>query len=81
MKWSAALDQPELSAEAAQGKGADPFAGARAEHPDDRLMLFRNPRTGLEFVMAVPPSSPWHALLPPEQHIEIQHADGSERSE
>ena len=38
----------------------------------DRLILFHDRRTGIEFFMAVPPSSPWHELLPPEQDVEIR---------
>lgn len=65
------MRQPELTAAAAEGRGTDRFAEVRAAHPHDRLILFHDRRTGLEFTMAVPPSSPWHALLPPEQETEI----------
>lgn len=65
------MSQPELTAAAAEGKGTDPFEKLRALHPGARLVLFLDRRTGSSFTMAVPPSSPWHELLPPEQIAEI----------
>ena len=69
--------QPELTQTAAEGRGTDRFAEVRAQHPNDRLILFHDRRTGIEFFMAVPPSSPWHELLPPEQDVEIRAAEAS----
>ena len=71
--------QPELTAASASGKGADPFAGARALHPGHKLVEFHDRRSSLRFVMAVPPTSPWYPLLPDAQQAEIQAADGNER--
>ena len=50
----------------------DPFAAARALHPDSKLVLFVDRRLGVEFVMHIPPSSPRNELLPPEQ-ISVIH--------
>lgn len=69
------MHQSELSAAAAEGKGTDPFAEVRAQHPEDRLMLFRDRRTGRQFTLRVPPGSPWYPLLPPEQEVEIRPTD------
>jgi hypothetical protein len=71
--------QPELTAAAAEGKGPDPFAEARALHPGHKLVEFHDRRSSRRFVMAVPPTSPWYALLPDAQQAEIQAADGNER--
>ena len=71
--------QPELTAAAAQGKGADPFAEARALHPGHKLIEFHDRRSSLRFVMAVPPTSPWYPLLPDAQQAEIQATNGNER--
>jgi len=68
--------QPELTAAAAAGKGTDLFARARAAHPEDRLIIFHDRRSGRELVIAVPPTSPWYALLPAEQEVEITVPDG-----
>lgn len=65
------MRQPELSAAAAAGQGTDPFAEARAAHPEDRLVLFHDQRTGRRFTLAVPPTSPWYPLLPAQQETEI----------
>lgn len=70
------MHQPELTAAAAEGKGSDFFAEAREQHPDDRLMLFHDRRTGRQFTLHVPPSSPWYPLLPPQQEVEITAPDG-----
>jgi len=67
------MRQPELSAAAAEGKGTDLFAAARAAHPEARLVLFHDRLSGREITIAVPPSSPWHALLPPQQEVELRH--------
>jgi hypothetical protein len=75
------MQQPELSADAAEGKGKDLFAAARAQHPDARLVLFHDRRTGERFTMAVPPSSPWHALLPPQQEVGLTDPDERARRE
>lgn len=70
------MQQPELTVGAADGKGTDLFAEARAQHPDDRLMLFRDRRTGKQLTLRVPPSSPWYPLLPPQQEVDITAPDG-----
>ena len=70
------MRQPELTATAAAGKGTDLFARARTAHPEDRLILFRDRRGGSEFVIAVPPTSPWYPLLPQQQEVEITAPDG-----
>jgi hypothetical protein len=49
------------------------FASARAAHPQARLILLIDLRPGFErqVMLAVPESSAWHTLLPPEQTCEI----------
>ena len=71
--------QPELTAAAASGKGADPFADARALHPGHKLIECLDRRSSRRFVMAVPPTSPWYPLLPDTQQTEIHATDGNER--
>lgn len=71
------MDQAELSAEAAEGKGTDPFARARAAYPNDRLMLALDRRDGSRTLFRVEPSSAWYPLLPPEQIFEIHPTDGT----
>ena len=66
-----------LAAEAEPGTApaiADPFAEARRLAPDARLVLFHDRRHDHQFILAVPPSSPWWPLLPPEQQTEIRAA-------
>jgi len=75
------MRQPELDAAAAEGKGRDLFAAARAAHPEDRLVLFRDRRSGREITIAVPPTSPWYPLLPAQQEVEITPPDGHARRE
>lgn len=70
------MRQAELTANAAAGRGTDRFAEARAAHPDARLIRFHDRRTGFEFDMAVPPSSPWYELLPPQQDVDITAPHG-----
>jgi hypothetical protein len=66
------MDQPELASVATARADDDPFAEARQLAPDARLVLFHDRRHDLQFIMAVPPSSPWWPLLPPEQQAEIR---------
>jgi len=66
------MDQPELAPRAAAPAGTDPFAEARQLAPEARLVLFHDRRHDLQFIVAVPPSSPWWPLLPPEQQTEIR---------
>lgn len=74
--------QPELTAPTSSGTGRDSlaeardaFAEVRAEHPEARLVRFHDRRHGVSFVMAVPPSSPWYELLPPQQDVHIKRTD------
>lgn len=66
-------EQPELSAEAAapvEPAGPTPeerLAAAAAEHPEDRCILMCDTRTRISFVLRIPPTSPWHELLPATQ--------------
>ena len=73
--------QPELTAAAAEGKGTDPFARARARFPNDRLILTLDHRDGVKTMMRVPPEASWHPLLPPEQIVEIHAPDGQRPGE
>lgn len=65
------MHQPSLTESAAQGKGTDQFAQAREARPGDRLILFYIPGTSFTRMVAVPPSSRWHDLLPAEQTVKI----------
>lgn len=47
----------------------------------DRLVAFHDCRTGAEFLMCVPPSSPWFDLLPPVQEAEIREQTPEEIAE
>lgn len=66
------MHQPELDAPESSGSGRDSFAELREHHPQARLVRFHDQRHGYSFVMAVPPSSPWYALLPPQQDVHIK---------
>jgi hypothetical protein len=80
------MPQPELDAAAAEGKGRDVFAEARAAHPHARLILLVDRRPGHENerqTLAVEPGSAnaWDRCLPDEQLVEITAPDGKARRE
>ncbi len=50
---------------------ADALDEARAAHPEAKLVHVTDRRHGAVFVLAIPPSSPWHELLPDQQTAEI----------
>jgi hypothetical protein len=80
------MRQPELDAAAAEGKGRDLFAAARAAHPHARLILLVDRRLGHENeqqMLAVEPGSDhaWDRCLPDEQLVEITAPDGNQRRE
>ena len=52
----------------------DPFAEARLESPGCKYIRCIHTIVGIEFVIAVPPGSPWFDLLPETQTVEIQVA-------
>ena len=76
-KWSAALQQPELSPAA---PAPDPFARARERYPHDRLILALDRRDGAKTMFRVDASSRWYDLLPPQQIVEIHPAEDAPRA-
>lgn len=48
-----------------------PAPGASAAAPD-KLIHVTDLRHGVRYTLAVPPSSPWHELLPQEQTITVR---------
>lgn len=71
-------EQHELSAAAAAPvahagpTSAERLAAVAAEQPESKLVLFHDLRNGTSFIMSVPPTSPWHELLPPRQESFIR---------
>lgn len=70
------MRQPELSAAAAQGKGTDLFAEARAAHPGAKLILAVDRRPGHEgerHMLVIEPGSrnAWDRCLPDEQTLDL----------
>lgn len=63
--------QPELSAAAAEPKGIDPFAAARAAHPEDRLLLVIDLRDESRVMIACARGTAWYELLPPQQVVTV----------
>jgi len=73
------MQQPDLTAAAAAPKGADPFAAARAAHPEDRLLLVIDMRDESRTMIACARGSAWYELLPPEQVVCVR-AVGAEKA-
>jgi hypothetical protein len=46
-------------------------ADLKAAHPDAKLVHITHEAAGASFVLAIPPESPWHELLPAWQTTRI----------